>query len=176
MFERLLDLIFQGWHLLAPLTVVEAHENAGVLRLGKYHRTLEPGFHWKYPFFETVNKQNVCVTTVRLPPQTLTTKDGKGITVGAIVKYEIKDVRPYITDIFDATDVLLDVTMGSIAKHVRETECDAMLANPPEDDVIKTVRAQVNRYGFRVLNVTFTDLAQVRAFRMIQDHQKDLAN
>jgi hypothetical protein len=52
MFDRILDWIDRGWAHLKPFFVVDAFEKAGVLRFGQYHRSAEPGFHWKIPFVD----------------------------------------------------------------------------------------------------------------------------
>jgi regulator of protease activity HflC (stomatin/prohibitin superfamily) len=120
MFERLIDLILQLGDKLMPCFLVDAYQHAGVLRFGKFHRTCEPGFHWKWPFVEHIIDVMTCITTLRLPPQTLTTSDGKAVVVAAIVRYSIDDVEPYICDIYDQHDALADVTMGAVRTLIRE--------------------------------------------------------
>ena len=176
MFERLLELIFQLWDFIKPAVVVKQYEGGVVLRLGLWRRTLAPGFHWKWPLFEYVLEATTCVTTVRLPAQSLTTKDGKGVVAAAIVKYEIKDVKPYLLDIFDQNDVLVDVTMGAIRRAVSAADYAALMTEPPEKAVLEEVRGEVNKYGFKVHRLTFTDFALVKSIRLIQPHAKDLAN
>jgi hypothetical protein len=61
------------------------------------------------------------VTTVRLPAQYLTTKDDVRSRSPRSSSTKSKDVEPYITGIFDQHDVLCDVTMGAIRKHVAES-------------------------------------------------------
>lgn len=176
MIEKLIELAAQGWNWLTPFVIVVASQNAGVLRFGRYHRTLAPGFHWKWPLVEEANTQNTCVTTLRLPPQTLTTKDFKVVVVAAIVKYQVKDIEPFITEIWDQTDVLADVTMGAVRKVVSAQAYADLIENPPEATVLDLVRKEVNRYGFKVERVTFTDLAEVFSVRLIQAHPKDISN
>lgn len=177
MFERLLDLLVQAWTGLKPFFVVDVFEKAGVLRFGKYHRSAEPGIHWKIPFVDVPLELTACVTTVRLPTQYLTTKDDVQVALAAIVKYEVKDVRPYITGIFDQHDVLCDVTMGAIRKHTAETEYAELVANPPEAKVATAVRRAANRYGFEIHDVTFTSFTKARPLMLIsQSILKDLDN
>ena len=54
MFEKLIDLLVGAWHRLCPLEIIEAYNRGVVLRFGRYHRTLEPGLHWKWPVAEDV--------------------------------------------------------------------------------------------------------------------------
>lgn len=176
MFERLIDLIFQLADKLAPCFVIDVYQQGAVLRLGKYNRTAAPGLHWKIPFVDRVIEVVTCTTTMRLPPQTLTTADGKAIVVTAIVRYNVRDVQPYITSIFDQHDALGDVTMGAIREAVRGATLEQLATEPPEKEIATAVRRRVNKYGFDVEAVTFSDLAAVRSFRLIQASPKDLDN
>lgn len=176
MFEKLLDIIASGWHLIAPFCVVVAYQNGGVLRFGKYHRTLPPGFHWKWPLVEDVNTQDVSMTTMRMPPQTLTTLDGRAIIAAVIVNYNIRNIEPYITDITDQKDVLIDTVMGAVHVAIREKEWAAIRRMPPEKEIVDAVRDKMNKYGFKINAITFTDLGEVRSLRLIQPHGKDISN
>ena len=176
MFERLIDLLLAAGERLLPFFVVHVYQGAGVLRFGKYNRTCGPGLHWKIPFVEEAIEQMTCTTTMRLPPQTLTTRDGKAIVVAAVVRYSVRDVQPYISLIYDQHDALADTTMGAIRQAVRDMSFDELLSSPPEKGIATAVRRAVGRYGIEVEAVTFTDLAAVRSFRLIQASPKDLDN
>jgi len=176
MFGRLIELLAGGWDYIAPFVVVDAYEYAVILRFGRYHRTNEPGFCWKIPLAERAIGVNSCTTTLRLAPQSLTTKDEAAVVVSAIVKYKIADPRPYVIEVWDQIDVLADVTMGAIARQVRLLNATELFSDPPEKPVAAAVRRQVARYGFEVEAVTFTDAARAKSLRLVAPHGKDLAN
>lgn len=173
MFEKLIELLAGAWSNLRPYEIVEAYNRGVVLRFGRYHRTLAPGLHWKWPFAEDIVSVLACITTLPLPPQTLTTYDDVGVVVAAVVKYEIVKPEPYVTDIWDQRDVLSDVTMGAVRKAVSATKYVDLIASPPEDRVLELVRKEVNRYGFKIHAITFTDLGRVRSLRLIQAQRVD---
>jgi regulator of protease activity HflC (stomatin/prohibitin superfamily) len=174
MFDRIFEWINSGWTHIKPFFIVNAYEKAGVLRFGKFQRAVEPGFHWKIPFVDEAFEITACVTTVRLPAQYLTTKDDVQVSLAAIIRYEIKDVRPYITGIFDQHDVLCDVTMGAIRRRVVEANYQDLVQNPPEKQVATDVRRQANRYGFEIHEITFTSFTKARPIMLIQ--QQVLSN
>lgn len=176
MFEKLIELVVQFWSVVAPCVVVSDWERAAVLRWGRFNRSLEPGYHWKWPVCEMAIEVNTCITTLRLPPQTLTTKDDVSVVVAAIIKYQIADVRPYVTEIWDQHDVLADVTMGAIRNAVLDINYDELIDGAPEEKVLTAVRKEVNRYGFKVHKVTFTDLGKVKSLRLIQQVARDIDN
>lgn len=176
MLDKLLELFLQFGTLVAPCAVVRVYERGVVLRFGRCHRVLEPGIHWKWPLAEDVTEINTVVTTMRLPPQTLTTNDDVSVVVSAIVKYQITDPVKYLSEIWDAGDVLGDTTMGAIRQAIGNMTYQQLMAESPEKLVIAYVRNEVNQYGFKIYRITFTDLAKVRSYRLIQQAAKDLDN
>lgn len=176
MFERLIDLILQAGERIMPFAIVNAWEKGVVLRLGKFHRSVGPGLAWKIPFAEDVIQHTAVTTTMRLAPQTLTTKDGKAVVVAAVVKYNVHDVEKYSTQVWDQHDALADVTMGEIRVAVRDHTFEELLAEVPEKAIATAVRRKIGKYGIELEAVTFTDLAAVRSFRLIQQAVKDLDN
>jgi len=176
MLEQIAAFLAAWWDRLAAAEIVDVYEGKGVLRWGKYHRTLTPGFHWKWPLAERAVDVLTCETTQRVPPQSLTTKDGVGIVASCIVRYQITDVEKYVSLIWDQSDVLLDVTAGAVRKATCEMNWADLLTTPPEDVVLKLVRAGVNKYGFKIHAVTFIDLAKAHSIRLVQPQAKDLAN
>ncbi len=167
MFQYLIELLLQFWERLCPWVVLPQYDAGLVLRMGIYHRTLTPGWSWKWPFIEEVLSTTTVITTEPLRPQTLTTADGVGVVTAAILKYEVRDVVPYLLEIWDRTDVLSDVALGAIRAEVQSHSYEQLIKEGIEAAVLKTVRAQVNRYGFKVHNVTFTDIGKVRSLRLI---------
>lgn len=174
--EWLLNGLRDGWARITPLVEIVPFEGGGVTRFGRYHRTLGEGWHWKWPVVELVHEVTTCRTTLRLPPQSLTTKDGVEVVAAVMIAYEIKDVQPYITKIFDQNDVLADTAMGAVLDAVESMDYADLIASPPKKRVLDLVRDEVNQFGFKVYKVTFTDLAKMRSIRLIQPHSKDLAN
>ncbi len=175
-FEKLLDMLKEAWEQLCPFVVIVAYQNAGVLRFGRYHRTLRPGFHWKWPLLEEVNQQDVTMTTMRLPPQTLTTKDGRDVVAAIAVKYWIQDVEPYITQVTDQKDFLVDVAMGALHDAIMEQTRDEFDRAPPVRVILEQIRKEVNEYGFRIKSVKFTDRGHMRSLRLVLPHAGNLYN
>ncbi|HXC03243.1 MAG TPA: SPFH domain-containing protein [Bacteroidia bacterium] len=167
MLEWLKGVFEAIWEHLLPFTVIHVYQNAGVLRFGHYHRTLMPGFHWRWPFVEEIYPENIYRTTLALEPQTITTKDDKTVVVGGIVRYRIVDVQPFITEIGNQHDLLRDTSMGAVLRQVRQVELRALLDKPPENVIASDVRRQVKPYGMEIESFTFTDIGQIRTLRLI---------
>lgn len=176
MFDRLLDFVARCWEHLVPCEIVKVYEGGAVLRFGCLNRTVGPGLAWKYPVIEDIITVNTVLTTLRLPPQTLTTADGNSVVMAAIIKYRVEDVAAYVTQIWDATDVLADVSMGTVRERVQKASWADCLNGDLSNEVTIAVRRAVKRFGFAVESITFTDFGRVRSLRLIQQPITNLEN
>lgn len=176
MFDRIFEFLALSWERISPFVVVHPYEEAVVLRFGRFLASKKTGFHWKWPFADEVIQVTTCLTTMRLPPQTLTTSDDVQVVVAVVVKYQIRDTEPFVTGIYDQNDVLADVTMGAIRNNVVSITYAELVKSPPEQSILKEVRKNVNQFGFKIDAVTFTDIGRVRSIRLIQPSASNLAN
>jgi regulator of protease activity HflC (stomatin/prohibitin superfamily) len=73
-------------------TIVPQQSKYIVERLGKYHKTLEPGFHLLIPFFDNVNyKINLKEQIIKVENQRAITKDNVALTIDGVVFFRIED-------------------------------------------------------------------------------------
>lgn len=172
MFNRLIDLIIDFVGLFYFTTVILDYEKAVVLRLGRYKKTLDPGFHFVMPFaIDTVLKDNVVFETTDLPAQSITTKDGKNIVASAVVGWRTRDIRKLLIDVEDAETVLTDAGRGSVRQvlcsktwHEIQTGGDTL-----DEELTKAIRTKAFRWGIEVVDVTFSDLCRTMVLRLVQD-------
>jgi DNA-directed RNA polymerase subunit E'/Rpb7 len=57
--------------------------------------------------------------------------------------------------------------MGAIRRTTAQAEYSALVANPPEQEVLVSVRKEVNRYGFKVHAITFTTFTRARPLMLL---------
>lgn len=176
MFDWIKDfLVATGW-LLSPIVITRPWQGVVISRLGEAHRDKRPGCYFKWPIGEDAHFYEACETTMRIPPQSLVTKDGRNVVITSMVKYEIKDGMKYIRDVWDAKDVLADTTMGANARFVQENTYEGLMQGEPEAKVLGSVKRNTGKYGFQVNAITFTDKAPTRSLRLVMPHAKDLDN
>lgn len=86
-------------------------------RLGKYHATLEPGFHIIIPFIDRVaHKHSLKEMVIDVPPQSCITKDNIAVEVDGILYMQIQDpvkATYGISDYAFASTQLAQTTMRS---------------------------------------------------------------
>ena len=167
MIEALKEIVVLLWDEIKVAYIIPEYEGAVLLRFGKYKRTDTAGLHWKWPVIDQVHTTSKAVTTVQPGAQSLITRDGHNIVLSTVIKYQIKDVKPYLLEIEDRDDVLTDVTMGAVREVVRTSTLKQL--DVCDKKLLKKVRREVGRYGFKIHDVTLIDLAPIKTLRLMVD-------
>ncbi|MGC9964640.1 MAG: SPFH domain-containing protein [Syntrophobacteraceae bacterium] len=76
---------------------VDQTERANVRRFGvaQYIAPVQPGFHFKMPFIDIVDKLQVSLTTLHIPPFEVTTVDNQKVTIDENFNYTIPEDKVY---------------------------------------------------------------------------------
>jgi regulator of protease activity HflC (stomatin/prohibitin superfamily) len=170
MFDKLIEIITNWWLQLTPIIIIRDYEEAVLLRFGKFKTVFKPGIHFKIPLFDEVIDQHVVITTLSLNAQSLYTKDYQNIVVKGVIKYKISDVKTFLLEVYDAQDALSDMSQ-SIIKNVIMSMTIVECTDIELDNVLtKKVRVEAKKWGVEVQQVTLTDLAPIRSYRLINDN------
>ena len=169
MFDKLIEIISNWWLQITPIIIIRDYEEAVLLRFGKFKTVLKPGMHFKIPMFDEVIDQHVVVTTLSLDAQSLYTKDKQNIVVKAVIKYKISDVKVFLLEIYDAQDALSDMSQGIIKNVIMSMSMDECTDSELDNTLTKKVRVEARKWGVEVQQVTLTDLAPIRSYRLIND-------
>jgi regulator of protease activity HflC (stomatin/prohibitin superfamily) len=169
MFDKLIELLSTWWNYITPVVIIPTYEEAVLLRFGHFKKLLHPGLHVKLPIFDEVLAHHVVVTTLSLAAQSLYTRDKQNIVVKGVIKYRIADVKTFLLEVFDAQDALSDMTQSIIKNIIISTTIDDCI-DPEMDNILtKKVRVEARKWGVDVQQVTLTDIAPIRSFRIIND-------
>jgi regulator of protease activity HflC (stomatin/prohibitin superfamily) len=169
MFEKLIEIITNWASLLAPFVIVNPYEEGVLNRVGKFKKVISPGIHFKIPILDEVITQYTVTTTLSLPAQSLYTIDKQNIVVKGVVKYKISDVKIFLLEVYDAQDAISDMTQ-SIIKNIIMSKTMEECIDPEIDNILtKKARVEVKKWGVEINQVTLTDLAPIRSFRLIND-------
>ena len=169
MFDKLIEIISNWWLQITPIIIIRDYEEAVLLRFGKFKSVLKPGMHFKIPMFDEVIDQHVVVTTLSLDAQSLYTRDKQNIVVKAVIKYKISDVKVFLLEIYDAQDALSDMSQGIIKNVIMSMSMDECTDSELDNTLTKKVRVEARKWGVEVQQVTLTDLAPIRSYRLIND-------
>jgi regulator of protease activity HflC (stomatin/prohibitin superfamily) len=173
-FDRLIDLLIQFIKLFQFWCVVNEYRRGVRLRLGKFHAVLNPGFHWMLPLnIDSAIWDNVVVETMRVKPQSLTTKDDVPVTVSSVVTFEIDDIKVFLLEVEGKNNVVEDSTYGATSAFImKRTWQELVDMDDIGNELSKMVRRQAKRYGVNIISVQVSDLAKCRALRLINGEYK----
>lgn len=170
MFDKLVELLTNWWMEIKPIVIIRAYEEAVLLRFGIFKKVLKPGLHFKIPMFDEVIDQHVVVTTLSLSAQSLYTKDKQNIVAKGLVKYKIADVKIFLLEVFDAQDAISDMSQSIIKNVIMSMTLDECTDSELDNALTKKVRVEARKWGVEVQQVTLTDLAPIRSYRLINDN------
>lgn len=166
LFQWLLDRVMAWW----PVRLVDADEQGVKFTGGKKLTLLEPGVHWFFPKWETIEKVNVKYQEVDCLTQALETTDGVGILISVNVGYDIRNAVKWRTEVQEFDDTLERRVRGLVAQSIlpmsweelRNAETVAALSQA----VLTDLRDHGAKWGVRFRNVSVTDLARSRPLRV----------
>jgi regulator of protease activity HflC (stomatin/prohibitin superfamily) len=103
--------------LLLPFVTVAQQHRAIVERLGKFHKVLEPGLNFKFPFIDRVAyEHSLKEDLLNIDQQTAITKDNVKIQISGVLYYKVTDAKKAAYEVcepFKAMSLLAQTSMRS---------------------------------------------------------------
>ncbi|HEY5561062.1 MAG TPA: SPFH domain-containing protein, partial [Clostridiaceae bacterium] len=132
-----------------------------VERLGKYHKTLEPGFHFIYPFVDVVrSKVNLKQQILEIEPQSVITKDNVKILIDNVVFYTVVNAKEAIYNIESFRTGVIYSSAINMRNVVGDMALDEILSNRANINsmVLKSVEDVTRKYGVEILSVEIKNI------------------
>jgi regulator of protease activity HflC (stomatin/prohibitin superfamily) len=170
MFDKLIEIITNWWLQITPIIIIRDYEEAVLLRFGKFKTVFKPGMHFKIPLFDEVIDQHVVITTLSLNAQSLYTKDKQNIVVKGVIKYKIADVKTFLLEVYDAQDAISDMSQSIIKNVIMSMTMEGCTDVELDNILTKKVRVEAKKWGVEIQQVTLTDLAPIKSYRLINDN------
>lgn len=169
MLDRLFDFILQCLDYLKFVAIFQPYEAGVLVRLGKYVKNLDPGWHWIIPMgVDIVHREHTVPRTHSLPDQSATTQDGKQIGFTAVITYQVRDVKKCLLEVEDAEHAIKDACAGTIC-HVLGacTWAEIVLGEDAFERVSAACRKRGFKYGLQVDSVQFSTMSLVKTLRLL---------
>jgi regulator of protease activity HflC (stomatin/prohibitin superfamily) len=135
-----------GATIASTVRINSQWEQAIVLRLGRYHRTVGAGLFFVAPFIDSVISDDIRIRTLNIPTQEVITKDNISIVVNAIVLMKIDDIKKAIINIEDYASSVVKVSNTTLRDVIGQETLDTLLAGTAQvaakikDIIDKTVK------------------------------------
>ncbi len=181
MFDRLFDFIHDFFHLFQFWVIIDEYEEGVVKTAGvrrprqkRWHFwrrkcvVLTGGFHFVFPLgIDEILVDNVVPCVDEFDEQSLTTKDGKSITLNVVVMWSIEDIEKILFDVEDADSAFEEAVCGIIGEIVESMTWEDIHGGHLSKVITKKVRQRVKKWGIKVHSIQFKNLTQSRAIRLL---------
>ncbi len=154
--------LFEWWFTVMPW------EQAIFIRKGKNPKILKEGLYFKIPFIDRVYIQQTRTRIIDVPVQTVSTSDNKTITIRSVIGYSITDLLVLFNTISHPEMTLQGIVMGAIADHINQTNSEKITPSSVEEYALTQIN--INNYGLGNVTIKITSWAEVKTYRLIQDH------
>lgn len=147
--------------LIASLKVITTGHVYVVERFGKYHKTLEPGYHFIYPFIDVVRaKVNLKQQVLEIEPQSVITKDNVKIQIDNVVFYTVTNAKDATYNIENFKTGVTYSSAINMRNVVGDMTLDDILSNRAKinSKVLTSVEDVTRKYGVEILSVEIKNI------------------
>src|SRR6478609_303952 len=117
----------------ATVKVIRQQQIGVVERLGKFHRTLEPGPHLVIPVFDRVRYTlDMREAVVPFPPQGVITEDNLMVGIDSVIYYQILDARRAAYEAQDYIKAIEQLTMTTLRNIIGGLDLEQTLTSREE--------------------------------------------
>ena len=156
---EIISRIVTWWVIVSPW------QQALRLRLGTHQTELGAGIHLKIPYIHQVYVQNTRLLIVDTPNQTVTTADGRVVTLSLVVGYRITDIKRVFSSIQSPKDAVNSLAMGAVSSYVTSHGSAECSVPALEADLVAQLDAK--DWGLEFDLIKITDFAFVKTYRFI---------
>lgn len=170
MFDKLIEFLLNIIEQVLPFFIIHEYEMGVMYDAGKFHKIVGPGFHWKYPFIDSFQKDNVVQDTMWIKEVNITTLDGKTVTVGCEFDLEITDIYKAINDTNNWRDNMHDIARGILSDTLEDIHWDEIRKKTTKNRIANRIHQRALEMGITTSNFNFTDKAISRAYKLFNDN------
>ena len=147
--------------VLVSIRQINEYERGIKFSLGKYSKTLNPGWHLILPVFQTFKKVDIRVKAVDVPEQEAITKDNVSIKINAVLYYKIFDASKAILAVENFNFAVSQLAQTTMRNAVGSVSLDELLSNREmiSEEICKIVDKATDEWGIKVENVELKDVA-----------------
>jgi len=169
--EWIKELLTLFWDYLKFWILVNHYEESVQLRCGKYYRTLTAGLYFKWPFIDYALDVYIKPDTMEIEPLSITTSDGKNISIGLMIEFQITDSRKFKVEVNDALSNMRDIARGEMSDHLEDFGWEDIKKKTTKNALKRKLQEHYVDMGVDVHDLKFTHKTENRVFRLLSDNK-----
>ena len=147
--------------LLASIKQVDEYERGVKFTLGKYSKTMNPGWNLVLPIFQSFKKIDIRTKAVDVPEQDAITKDNVSIRINAVIYYKIFDASKAILEVENFYYAVSQLAQTTMRNAVGEVSLDELLSERGKisQKICEIIDLATDPWGIKVENVELKDVS-----------------
>ena len=147
--------------ILKSIVQVNEYERGIKFSFGKFNKTMNPGWNFVIPIFQSYKKVDIRTKAVDVPEQDAITKDNVSVRINAVIYYKIFDASKAVIAVenfYYAVSQLAQTTMRNV---VGSVSLDELLAEREKlsESICKIIDEATDPWGIKVENVELKDVS-----------------
>lgn len=146
--------------IIPGIRIINQYERGVVLRLGKYLRTLNPGFRVIIPYIDKMIKVDVRTTPMDIPKQEVITRDNVTVNVDAVVYARVIDAQKAVLETTNyqyATSTFAQTALRDVTGNF---DLDQLLSERDQisSQIREIVDTQTDKWGIDIESVKLQNI------------------
>ena len=160
-----------GVFLSYSLKVIKQYERGVTFRFGHLRPMLEPGLHFLLPGIDKLERVDLRVVTLTIPPQEIITKDNVSVRVNAVVMFEVTDSSKAVLEVENYAVATSQIAQTTLRSLLGRASLDDLLAHREElnEDLAAIINGQTERW------VVLTRIVEIKDVEIPEMMQRALA-
>ena len=156
--------------------VFKVHQGYTVIveRLGRYHKTYQPGLHFLVPFFDTIRQRiDMREQVVPFPPQTVITSDNINVSIDTVIYYQVTNPEAATYEIANPMSAIEQLAVTTMRNIIGTMDMEQALTG--RDQINGQLRGVLDeatgRWGIRVSRVELKAIDPPATVQSAMDQQ-----
>jgi len=146
--------------VLSGLRVVQQYERGVIFVLGRLIGAKGPGLFWIVPFISRMEKVDLRVVTLNVPPQEVITRDNITVRVTAVIYFYVVDPIAAVINVQNFLQATTQIGQTTLRNVLGQSDLDEMLAQRQKinRELQVIIDEHTERWGVKVTAVETKDI------------------
>ncbi len=154
-------IIFVVATLISAIKVVKEYERGVIFRLGRVRGGAKgPGLFILWPYIDRMEKVDLRIITMDVPPQDIITRDNVPARVNAVVYFRVVDPNRSIVEVENPVQATSQISQTTLRSVLGKKDLDDLLTNREEinSELQSIIDEQTDPWGVKVSVVEVKDV------------------